>query len=206
MNAIYTNQCLPDSVHYRLSGLIHTTVAVRDIPAGTELTISYIYVRKSRAERQKELSESWNFTCTCEQCSKSAEEIAASDARMRRIKALEENIERKVIESARKRGSEDTSGLNPDMAGELVELYLTERLDAHLGPVYVRAALLYAMFGHEEKAKEYATEAAAALEREYGPHARDIPSMRDLAERPRNHWAWGLKAVDYNTMRKNDTM
>jgi len=125
---------------------------------------------------------------------------------MRRIKALEQDIERKVAESARKHGPEDTSGLSPDMAGELVELYLAERLDAHLGPAYVRAALLYAMFGHEEKAKEYATKATDALEREYGPHARDIPSMRDLAGNPRGHWAWGLKVVDYNKRRKNGTM
>jgi hypothetical protein len=81
------------------------------------------------------------------------------------------------------------------MGGKLVELYLEERLDAYLAPTYTRAALIYSMFGNEEKAVAFAREAVGALEREVGPHARDIESMRRLAEDPKGHWSWGVKAT-----------
>jgi hypothetical protein len=85
--------------------------------------------------------------------------------------------------------------MRPEMGGKLVELYLAERLDAYLAPTYTRAALIYSMFGHEEKAREYAREAVGALERETGPQATDIESMRRLAEDPRRHWSWGVMAT-----------
>jgi hypothetical protein len=172
-------------VHYRLSGLKHTTVAVRDIPAGSELTISYIYGGAARDSRQSQLRE-WGFTCTCQQCSLNTTESGASDNRLRQIKALEKEIESIM-------GKRGAVGLRPEMGGKLVELYRAERMDAYLGPVYTRAALIYAMFGDEERAGEYAAEAVAALVRETGPHAKDAESMRELARNPRGHWAWEVK-------------
>lgn len=85
--------------------------------------------------------------------------------------------------------------LRPEMGSKLVELYLEERLYAYLTPAYTRAALLYSMFGHEEHARNYAREAVGALEREKGPRAGDLPSMRRLAENPQSHWSWGVMAT-----------
>ena len=85
--------------------------------------------------------------------------------------------------------------MKPEMGGKLVEMYLAERLDAYLSPTYTRAALIYSMFGNEERAREYAREAVGALEREIGPHAKDIESMAKLAENPKVHWSWGVKVT-----------
>jgi hypothetical protein len=116
------------------------------------------------------------------------DEAGASDNRIRQIKALENEIETLM---SRARGE----GIRPEMGAKLVELYLAERLDAYLSPAYTRAAVIYSMFGNEEKAREYAREAVGALERETGPHATDLPSMRKLAEDPKKHWSWAIKAT-----------
>ncbi|EAQ93058.1 hypothetical protein CHGG_01293 [Chaetomium globosum CBS 148.51] len=164
----FNHDCRPN-VHYRLNGLKHTTIAVRDIPAGDELTISYIYGRASHATRQSQLRE-WGFTCTCPQCTLNATETGASDNRLRQIEALETEIERIM-------GARGAAGLRPEMGGKLVELYRAERLDAYLAPAYTRAALIYAMFAEAERAREFAAEAVGALERETGPWAKDVQSI-----------------------------
>ncbi|KAL2184008.1 SET domain-containing protein, partial [Thermothelomyces heterothallicus CBS 203.75] len=162
----FNHDCRPN-VHYRISDLTHTTVAVRDIPAGEELTISYIYGLKARAERLEQLSE-WGFTCTCPQCALSEPEAGASDNRIRQIKMLEDEIEELI------RRLRPAAVLRPELGARLVELYREERLDAYMAPALTRAALLYSMFGHEERAREYAREAVGALEREKGPRAGDL--------------------------------
>ncbi|KAK4156148.1 SET domain-containing protein 5 [Chaetomidium leptoderma] len=186
------HDCRPN-LHYRIANLTHTTVAVRDIPAGEELSVSYIYGKSSRSDRQSQLHE-WGFNCTCSQCTLPARESGASDVRIRQIQALEEEIEALMSSSS---SSVDTSnkGIRPEMGGKLVELFLAERLDAYLAPSYTRAALIYSMFGHEARAREYAGEAVGALEREVGLQARDIESMRRLAENPKAHWSWAVKVT-----------
>ncbi|KAL2180570.1 uncharacterized protein P884DRAFT_282875 [Thermothelomyces heterothallicus CBS 202.75] len=181
----FNHDCRPN-VHYRISDLTHTTVAVRDIPAGEELTISYIYGLKARAERLEQLSE-WGFTCTCPQCALSEPEAGASDNRIRQIKMLEDEIEELVAKGA--------PLLRPELGARLVELYREERLDAYMAPALTRAALLYSMFGHEERAREYAREAVGALEREKGPRAGDLGPMRALARDPKSHWSWAIKVT-----------
>ncbi|KAL2165988.1 hypothetical protein VTG60DRAFT_3478 [Thermothelomyces hinnuleus] len=233
----FNHDCRPN-VHYRISDLTHTTVAVRDIPAGEELTISYIYGLKPRAERLEQLSE-WGFTCTCPQCALSEPEAGASDNRIRQIKMLEDEIEELVAKGAprgrhhhhhhhhhrnRNQGRDTSSSssspesggqestattgtdtataetaaaavLRPELGARLVELYREERLDAYLAPALTRAALLYSMFGHEERAREYAREAVGALEREKGPRAGDLGPMRALARDPKSHWSWAIKVT-----------
>ncbi|KAK4462951.1 SET domain-containing protein 5 [Cladorrhinum samala] len=179
------HDCRPN-IHYRITNLTHTTVAVRDIHPGEELTVSYIYGRLVRSKRQTRLSDSWGFDCTCSQCTLPELESMASDARVREISRLEKEIEDKM---ARNGGRE----VKPEMAGRLVKLYLDERLEAYMAPTYTRAALIYSMFGDEEKATEYAREAVAALEREYGSHATDADSMRELLADVRGHWSWAIK-------------
>ncbi|KAK4194846.1 hypothetical protein QBC40DRAFT_187244 [Triangularia verruculosa] len=182
----FNHDCRPN-VHYRITNTTHTTVAVRNIHPGEELTISYIYGIARRSTRQKELQD-WGFECTCSQCTLNSLEMAASDARVKEIKRLEEEIEEKMS----KRGED----IKPEMGGKLVEMYLEEKLFAYLAPTYVRAALIYSMFGNEVKAKEYAEEAVGALTREYGTHAKDIQSMRELAADVKGHWSWAIKVVN----------
>ena len=113
----------------------------------------------------------------------------------RRQEQEQEQEQEREREREREREEEEEEDVWPEMGGKLVELYRAERLEAYLAPTYTRAALIYSMFANEDKAREYAEEAVLALEREYGPYATDLQSMRQLAENPRGHWSWGIKAT-----------
>ncbi len=167
------------SIHYRLNNITHTTVAVRDILPGEELSISYIDVTIPRAERLSRLGD-WGFNCSCAQCRMGDAEAAASDANLERIKALQADLDN-FAENV----------VTADTGAELVELYLRERLHIYLAPAYTRAAINFALFGEVEKSQEYAALAAEAATREFGPQAGDVQPMKALAEDPRKHWSWG---------------
>ncbi|KAI2616777.1 SET domain-containing protein [Hypoxylon sp. NC1633] len=176
----FNHDCRPN-VHNRINNMTHTTVAARDIELGEELSISYIDVILPREERRSRL-RGWGFECACSHCRMSDEEAAASDARLRRIKQLESalvNFNETVVTA--------------ETGAQLVDLYERERLDIHLGRVYTRAALNFALFGEEDKAREFARVAVEAVERESGPDAGDAKAMRILAENPRAHWTWGKR-------------
>ena len=53
-----------NSLHYCLSYLTYTTIAVRDIHPGEELTLSYIFLQTVKSDRQEQLS-TWGFNCSC---------------------------------------------------------------------------------------------------------------------------------------------
>ena len=167
------------SAQYRIKNLTHSTVAVRDIAAGEELTVTYVDAMLPRAQRQARLRD-WGFNCTCAHCAAGEAEGAESDARLRRIAELEKKLD-------------DFTDLSvtAETGAELVALYQAEQLDIYLGHVYTRAALNFALLGDTERASEYAALAVVAVEREFGPEAGDIESMRMLAEDPQNHWTWG---------------
>ncbi|KAH9906774.1 hypothetical protein F4778DRAFT_723317 [Xylariomycetidae sp. FL2044] len=174
----FNHDCRPN-VHYRLNNITHTTVAVRDIRAGDELSISYIDVLQTREKRQYRLSK-WGFNCTCSQCSLPANETRASDARIGAIEKLKKDME-----------NFNETVVSAETGAVLVALYEEERLHSYLGHAYTRAALNYALFGEYEKAQEYARTAVEALQREFGPDHGDIKPMRILAEDPKKHWTYG---------------
>ncbi|KAI1474274.1 SET domain-containing protein [Daldinia eschscholtzii] len=176
----FNHDCRPN-IHYRISNMTHTTVAARDIEPGQELSISYIELMLSREERRSRLRK-WGFECTCSHCSMSDEEVAASDARLKKIEELEAAIE-----------NFNETVATAETGAELVDLYEKERLDIYLGQVYTKAALNFALFGEEKKAREYALAAVEAVERESGPNAADAKAMRVLAENPKAHWTWGKR-------------
>ncbi|KAI0892341.1 SET domain-containing protein [Annulohypoxylon nitens] len=176
----FNHDCRPN-IHYRITNMTHTTVAARDILPGEELSISYIDLMISREERRSRLRR-WGFECSCSHCSMSDSEAAASDARIHKIEELEaalENFNETIVTA--------------ETGAELVELYEKERLDVYLGEVYTRAALNFALFGEEDKARRYALAAVEAVERESGKNAGDAKAMRILAENPRAHWTWGRR-------------
>ncbi|KAK3329982.1 hypothetical protein B0H66DRAFT_542503 [Apodospora peruviana] len=187
----FNHDCRPN-LHYRLKNLTHTTVAVRDIEKGEELTISYIEGMIPYAERQERL-ESWGFKCACDACkADSALEIAASDGHLKEIERIEAELEEKIG------NKEDIETDTPD---RLIKLYLDEKLDSYVAHAYTKAALLSSMFGDEEKTTRYAMLAVEALEREYGPNTKDAESMLGLAEKPTEHWSWGIRAVGWKTVK-----
>ncbi|KAK4144437.1 uncharacterized protein C8A04DRAFT_36681 [Dichotomopilus funicola] len=189
--------CRPN-LHYRLNNTTHTTIAVRDIPPGEELTLTYIYAKLPLAERLTRLRD-WGFTCTCSQCIQPTSAAAASDRRLRQIADLEREIDQLMSRRplpphmAAQGMKQADREIRPGLVAKLVELYEREELWGSLAAPYAKAALVHAMFGLEEEARGYAEKAVGALLRETGERAKDLPSMRRLVGDPRRHWAWRLK-------------
>lgn len=171
------------STHYRIQNLSHTTVAVRDILAGEELTVSYIEGTIPYSERQERLV-SWGFKCACHACTQDLSHISQSDARLRAISEIEDQLE-EIIKS----GGE----IPGDIGDRLVNLYVEERLDNYIAHAYTKAALLKSMVGDRDATKKYARLAVEALEREYGPDSKDGLAMEELAEETEEHWSWGIR-------------
>ncbi|KAK5651503.1 hypothetical protein OQA88_11957 [Cercophora sp. LCS_1] len=178
-SAMFLRQYGGDVIHYRIDNITHTSVAIRDIHPGEELTISYIDGHLPRKDRQKRLQD-WGFTCTCAHCSMSAEQVAESDRRMERIYEIEEDLERMV----------STGNIDPTRGDELVKLYEEERFETYIGQALTRAALLHSLVGNETMAVRYANMAWEAMAREYGEWHKDTQAMKLLAEEPTRHWSF----------------
>lgn len=79
--------CSPSCHHEWNPALGTETVhALKSIPRGSELSISYLMpAGRTRAERQERLSRQFGFECTCSLCSLAGEALARSDACQRAI-------------------------------------------------------------------------------------------------------------------------
>ncbi|KAI9636721.1 uncharacterized protein MKK02DRAFT_33847 [Dioszegia hungarica] len=88
------HSCSPNACH-AWAGLTGQEVvhAITDIPAGTEIVVSYHYHMRSREQRGKELASSFNFICHCVACTGPLD--PASDARRERFHDL--NISRLTL-------------------------------------------------------------------------------------------------------------
>lgn len=67
------HSCDPNCV-LSFKGRTAYITSIRDIPKGTELTISYIPLPKSFLKRKEQLHTQFNFTCHCSLCSKQRRE------------------------------------------------------------------------------------------------------------------------------------
>ncbi|KIH87080.1 hypothetical protein SPBR_05042 [Sporothrix brasiliensis 5110] len=169
------------SLHYHVHGITQTVVAVRDIEPGDELTVSYVDVLLSRAERQARLRD-WGFACACALC-RNDTAAAERDTQTQEILALRARLDR---------GDPSTTA---NSGIELAILYEDARLDTLVGQqAYTRAALNCALFAEEACAVAFAHKAMEALVVEAGEQAGDLASMWRLATSPQTHWAWGLRA------------
>lgn len=69
--------------------LIAALRAIRDIPASSEITASYIDdLTLARDGRQKMLFDNFGFMCCCSSCGNSAEEVRKSDQNLARYQEL----------------------------------------------------------------------------------------------------------------------
>ena len=100
--ALANHDCTPNAATAYQAGsnckcLLYAT---RNITAGDEITISYISLTTSRAQRQAALKP-WYFKCTCRSCSGSQAEIAKDDELRHLIAAFENDFTMTAIDKVR---------------------------------------------------------------------------------------------------------
>ncbi|KAK8114523.1 HET domain containing protein [Apiospora kogelbergensis] len=173
------HDCRPSLAFYIDQNLTHHTHAIRDIPPGEELTISYLDSFRARSVRQARARASWGFSCGCPQCSLPEAEAEASDSRLFSIYQLENQL------TDLKNVNVSTSTIE-----KLIALYKGERLDHKIADAYTLAALNYNTFGVEAMAKTYAKLSLEQGLFEHGPDSADMEVMQILATDPRSHWTW----------------
>jgi hypothetical protein len=99
-------------------------------------------------ERPAILRSRWGFTCRCDLCSSSKEELAASDARRKRVNELGV----KVIKTLEGGDIKEAIGYHREVIRAIEE----EQLTPHLGDYYEVAAQLYSAVGDKKNAVEFA--------------------------------------------------
>jgi len=107
--------------------------AVRDIKAGTELTISYFTYQiavLSQAERRQFLWDHYGFPCDCTPCSLQGEELRKNDAERREVDILQERIEELFYEYEYSEDEKESSG-GSDRSRETDGINLTHLKSSH---------------------------------------------------------------------------
>ncbi|KAG6095257.1 hypothetical protein E4U30_002609 [Claviceps sp. LM220 group G6] len=75
----------------------HTVHAIRDIKAGEEITLTYVFHLESRETRQKTLKESFSFACLCRLCSLPEGQSKEHDRKLEQIIRMNELMKDGVL-------------------------------------------------------------------------------------------------------------
>ncbi|KAK3376839.1 hypothetical protein B0T24DRAFT_677702 [Lasiosphaeria ovina] len=147
-NQRINHACKPNSYTRFIPQSIQVSVgAARDIEAGEEITISYITLGQTSAERHKALQQ-WGFNCTCALCTAGTEAVAASDARRRQVDALRGQ----AVEAFRRRKPYEALRLTRQVLG----LLPAEELFPLYSEQYENMARIYWVLQDMERAEENA--------------------------------------------------
>ena len=119
-------------------------------------------------DRLAVLHSRWGFTCTCDLCSSSKEELAASDSRRKRFNELGV----KVIRTLEGGDIKKAIGYHR----EVIQAIKEEQLTPHLGDYYEVAARLYTAVGDKKSAAQFAK---LAVE-EYTAFGKGLEGKEDL--------------------------
>ncbi|KAK0614588.1 hypothetical protein B0T14DRAFT_557797 [Immersiella caudata] len=155
-------------VNWDSETLTNTIKAFRDIEEGEEITVSYSDLGMLSTERLAVLRSRWGFTCSCELCSSSEEDLAASDARRKRFNELGV----KVIRTLEDGDIEKAIGYHR----EVIQAIQEEQLTPHLGDYYEVAARLYTAVGDKKSAAKFARFAVE----EYTGFGKGLEGKEDL--------------------------
>ncbi|KAI8627336.1 hypothetical protein F5Y19DRAFT_477549 [Xylariaceae sp. FL1651] len=180
----FNHDCRPNADYYfdpvTFTQRVH---AVRPILPGEEITISYMDLIQTREERRQRIQNTWHFDCSCSLCTQDAEQIAASDARIRQVIEIREQL----------RDYSSASQATAQMAELMVSLYEQERMWAMLYEAYTYAAIEWNGVGEPWLATKYARLAIQYGLACGGPKDSDVIHMKELAKDPWSHWSWMLR-------------
>ncbi|KAK3317590.1 hypothetical protein B0T19DRAFT_446548 [Cercophora scortea] len=92
--SLLNHSCVPNTVYaFNPRTRFGTVHALRAIPVGEELTMTYVPEDAARADRRDRLQGSFNFICACAACELPPAQLGASDARRTQIDVLRSSIE-----------------------------------------------------------------------------------------------------------------
>jgi hypothetical protein len=172
------HDCAPNAIFGANSTILaHTVRATRVIVKDEEITIAYTNPLERFAKRQKYLSDSFGFECTCSRCRRGE----SGDAALAEIASLQQSLSR---------WSDPTSAASTKQAERLIQIHREEGLDGYLDPAYCLAALVYNSVGSERGAKKYVNLCIQAIELRLGPGAEDLPKWREMQRDVKGHWSW----------------
>jgi hypothetical protein len=130
--------------------------ALRDIPPGQEISISYGKVDLKYAERQKLYNENWGFKCTCNLCASGIYKIAESDWRRERFAQLHDQLEILTVDTY------DAKRV-VEWENEILEISETEGLEVLVTEDMERLAYVYAGLGKPSEAQAWGISAKQNL-------------------------------------------
>ncbi|KAF2451651.1 SET domain-containing protein [Karstenula rhodostoma CBS 690.94] len=150
--------------------------ALRDIPPGQEITISYGKVDLKYAERQRLYNENWGFKCTCNLCASGIYKIAESDWRRERFAQLHDQLETLTAETY------DTERII-QWENEVFEISETEGLEVLVTEDMERMAYVYASLRKQSEAQAWGHKAKKnLLQWKLGPNdtSDDLKRVEEL--------------------------
>ncbi|PPJ52246.1 hypothetical protein CBER1_10515 [Cercospora berteroae] len=180
------HSCLPNAQHAWNSTqnrmLVH---AVREIEEDEELTLSYLNGGPS-ATRQEILKQNFRFTCACELCSLSPQQLKSSDARLKRAQELDASI-----------GDPRTVRNTPESAlrdcRALLDIYEKEKVsDLRLPRLYYDAFQIVAMHSDAARAAAFARRARESRTICEGKDSDEVENLFMLEKSPEKYENFGV--------------
>ena len=179
--AMLNHDCRPNAAYFWDEQMMtHYVHAIRDIPVGEEITITYIDNEKDRKTRMRRLEKSWGFKCSCSACTANPSLTAESDSRLYQITDLAKTLDNWT----------PSSRATPEVAELLIALYEQERLDASLATAYKYAAEVYSSYGRKWDAIRYARLSVEMSMLDKGFRDGDVREMQKMTTSPEMTWSW----------------
>ncbi|EIW54878.1 SET domain-containing protein [Trametes versicolor FP-101664 SS1] len=180
----FNSSCDPNVNNYWNEGQGKITFwAVRDIAEGEELLISYGEHFAGRDARRARLKMQFGFVCECTACSRTDEDLKASDERRVTIGNLYNEIGQY--------GAVPAVGIRK--VKEAIRLLAEEGLlDTRGASFYYDGFQFCASVSDTKNAKAWATKAWEGYCAVRGPDSTDAKNMKKYVQNPRAHGAFGL--------------
>jgi len=186
------HSCRPNAKHsWNKNTKQQTVYALRNIPAGEEITLSYLDGGASK-ERQESLLQNFHFRCKCDLCSLPTRELNASDARILRAKTLDNTI-----------GNWDSARHSPAKvlanARKLLGIYREEGIDDDRLPnLYWDAFQVVIMHGDQARASECARRYVDLKILSEGQDSANVEEVQPYILKPATHKNFG-ETKDWET-------
>ena len=156
--------------------LTHTVRVTRRVAEGEEITIAYTSPLEKVAERQAHLGGGFHFECACERCV----DAGRSDGVLDRVNEMQAQLNDWSAGSL----------ASPEMAEELVRVYVEEGLEGFLDVPFGFAALAFNAVGMADEARVWAAKARSAVLVKDGEGADALRIWDSLLSDAEGHWSY----------------